>query len=74
MSIHILWTDPLQEVVRQRNGKKRWCFTCRKRRDFEYVVQSPAVMSSYGPTPHIECSVCHTHDSDLFPGHIREWE
>jgi hypothetical protein len=31
-------------------------------------------MSWYGPTPHVECSVCRLVDGDCFPGTGREWE
>ena len=41
MTVHILWTEPQKEVVRKQDGDERWCFCCRKRRVFEYVVLSP---------------------------------
>jgi hypothetical protein len=61
---------------------ERWCFTCRKRRQFEnvrdipFVPENPTIddMPWYGPTDHIECSVCKTWDGDCFPGTSREWE
>jgi hypothetical protein len=81
MSVHILRT-PMEEIVRRPDGE-RWCFTCRERRDFEYVVEAPVIDPAipldeqtgayYGPTPHIECSVCKTWDGDCFPGTNREW-
>lgn len=74
MTVHILWTEPQKEVVRKQDGDERWCFCCRKRRVFEYVVLSPIEMSYYGPTRQIECTVCKTMDGDLFPGQYREWE
>ena len=41
MSVHMLVT-PMQEVYRDPDGE-RWCFVCRKRREFTYVVQAPIV-------------------------------
>jgi len=71
-AIHIFWTEPHEEVKREPDGE-RWCFQCRKRRVFEYVVSAPVEMSYYGPRCSIECSVCHLSDGDLFPGRFREW-
>lgn len=73
MTLHIHWTEPLEEVVREDIGE-RWCFRCRKRREFQYVVKAPVdIMSYYGPSPSITCGTCTTIDSDLFPGMQREW-
>jgi hypothetical protein len=66
--------EKLEEVVRRPNGEKRWCFQCRSRRAFEYVVMAPVELSYYGPTPSIRCAHCGHTDSDLFPGRMREWE
>ena len=77
MSVHILHT-PMQEIRRRPFGE-RWCFTCRKRRDFEIVVSAPIVTSIddtgayYGPTTEIVCTHCRTTDGDCFPGTEREW-
>ena len=77
MSSHILIT-PMEEVVRRTHGE-RWCFRCRTRREFWFVLERPIVTSIddpgvyYGPTPHIECSACQTWDGDCFPGTSREW-
>jgi hypothetical protein len=76
--VHILHT-PMEEVARKAHGE-RWCFVCRKRRDFEYVITRPIVTSIhdtgawYGPSHRIECTFCKTTDSDCFPGTAREWE
>jgi hypothetical protein len=64
----------MKETVRREDGDERWCFKCRKKRQFEFVVNAPVGMSYYGPTSSIECSHCHLHDTDLFPGYEREWE
>jgi hypothetical protein len=70
MSVHILHT-PMEEVDRRSDGE-RWCFVCRTRREFAYVLFAPVEMSYYGMTRKIECTHCHTTDSDLFPGRERE--
>lgn len=63
----------LEEVVRRTHGETRYCFSCRAKRRFEYVVLAPVELSYYGPTPRIECATCHVIDGDLFPGREREW-
>lgn len=50
----------------------RWCFHCRVRHEFWYVVSVPDGFSYYGPSVGIKgikpgCS-------DLFPGWTRTWE
>lgn len=74
---------PVEEIARRPDGE-RWCFVCRKRHEFLYIVTASKLDpelpledqpgSWYGPVPHIECSVCHTWDGDCFPGWQREWE
>jgi hypothetical protein len=72
-SLHIHWTGPMTEIKRESVGE-RWCFVCRKRTTFEYVVKCPMdPCSYYGANHDIECSRCLTSDSDLFPGREREW-
>ncbi len=73
MSGHILWTEPQEEVVRK-PMKESWCFTCRARRTFVYVVMAPIEPSYYGPQRSIRCAACDTVDGDVFPGGEREWE
>lgn len=72
MSVHILWTEP-QEEIRLNQLGERWCFGCRKRRQFEHVVTAPVEPSYYGPTHSVKCSGCGLVDGDLFPGREREW-
>lgn len=69
----IICGEEMREVRRENNGE-RWCFHCRKRREFLYIVDAPVGMSYYGPTPRIECGTCKAIDGDLFPGTEREWE
>lgn len=59
------------ELFRKPDGE-RYCFVCRKRREFEHVCLATAEPSYYEPNNQIECSVCHTVDGDCFPGTVRE--
>jgi hypothetical protein len=70
--VHICWTDEQYEVFRREYGE-RWCFRCRKRRDFVHVRTASVGMSWYGPIDRIECTSCRTIDGDCFPGVVREW-
>lgn len=64
----------MREFSRKPDGETRWCFTCRKRRDFEKVISVPDGLSYYGPNGRIECTTCRTDDGDLFPGNYRIWD
>ena len=64
------------EIIRDEpHGEERWCFTCRKRREFRLIVgRDPDWQNDYyGPSGHIECAVCKTTDGDCFPGWSRTW-
>ena len=61
------------EHSRRSEGIK-WCFACRKRVEFHYIVMAPNGFSYYGPHAVIKCANCNTTDGDLFPGWQREWE
>jgi hypothetical protein len=59
----------MKEYSRRSEGV-RWCFHCRQRHEFFWVVMAPDGLSYYGPTAHMEgigrdCT-------DLFPGWTRE--
>ena len=56
------------EHSRRSEGVK-WCFKCRKRHEFWWVVMAPDGLSYYGPSAHMEgvTDECR----DLFPG--RYW-
>lgn len=59
----------MKEVSRDSEGE-RWCFHCRKRHEFWWVVTVPDGWSYYGPEARMEgvkrgCT-------DLFPGWFRE--
>jgi hypothetical protein len=70
-ALHINYGPPMEEVHRESVGV-RWCFVCRKRRSFDYVVKAPTEPSYYGPSPSIVGECGHL-DGDLFPGRYREW-
>jgi len=61
----------MKEHSRRSQGDK-WCFHCRKRHEFFWVVMVPDGPSYYGPNAGIEGigSEC----TDLFPGWTREWD
>lgn len=71
--VHVNHGPMMKEVVRRSEGEK-WCFQCRKRCEFFYIVTAPVVIDWYGPNADVECGTCNTSDADLFPGHEREWE
>lgn len=71
--VHIHHT-PMKEHSRKPDGT-RWCFHCRKRREFLFIVKAPTdPYSYYGASPSVRCSACNTMDGDLFPGNYRQWE
>ena len=61
-------------VSRRSKGDPRWCFRCRKVREFERVVIATVEPSYYEPVPQIRCVSCGLRDGDLFPGRFREWD
>jgi hypothetical protein len=72
MSLHVLVT-PMRETHRETRGI-RWCFECRRRVEFYFVVTDVIEQPSYyDPSCSIECERGH-YDGDLFPGRFREWE
>jgi hypothetical protein len=71
--VHINYGPAMEEIVRESEGE-RWCFHCRKRREFFYIVTAPVEPDWYGPNVDIKCGTCATSDGDLFPGREREWD
>lgn len=65
---------PKMEVIHSESLGERWCFRCRKRREFFYRVSAPIEPSYYDPNPSIRCDTWGHIDGDLFPGRSREWE
>jgi hypothetical protein len=62
-----------KEVHRESIGE-RWCFACRKRSEFFYVVTASVEPSYYDPDPSIRCGNCRQVDGDCGFGRYREWE
>lgn len=60
------------EHSRRSEGIK-WCFQCRTRAEFHWIVMVPDGPSYYGPEAYMKCSNCDEIDGDLFPGRYREW-
>lgn len=72
MDAYICRGPRMEEVHRESRGD-RWCFRCRRRTEFFYVVTAPMEMSYYGPNPSIRCQQDHV-DGDIGFGGSREWE
>jgi len=70
---HINRPGTTREIHREELGE-RWCFKCRKRRNFIYTVMAEIEPSYYDPNPYVRCEHCGTDDGDCFPGTHREWE
>jgi hypothetical protein len=58
------------EESHRRSEGERWCFTCRKRHEFWWVVMAPVGISYYGPSARMEG--VHRDCTDLFPGWYRQ--
>lgn len=69
--IHITRTP--MKTIHDEPDSERWCFSCRARREFRYVVKAAVEPSYYDPNPSIRCGTCGLMDGDLFPGRTREW-
>lgn len=69
--LHICRGPALEEIHREFVGE-RWCFICRKRVEFLYIVTAPVEPSYYDPNPSIRCASGHT-DGDIGFGGCREW-
>lgn len=72
-TVYICRPGPMEEIHRESDGE-RWCFKCRKRREFIYTVTAEIEPSYYDPNPAIRCGTCNTYNGDLGFGRIREWE
>lgn len=58
------------EYSRTSEGVK-WCFVCRERAEFAWVVKWPDGPSYYDGYAFMECGNCGASDGDLFPGWYR---
>lgn len=72
MSVYICG-EAMEEIHRERVGV-RWCFQCRARVEFLYIVTAPIEPSYYGPNPTIRCEPKSHIDGDCGFGGSREWE
>ena len=70
-AFHVCRT-PMEEIHRESLGD-RWCFHCRRRHEFVYLIRATVEPSYYDPTPSIQGLPCGAQDGDMFPGHEREW-
>lgn len=69
----ICYGPPMKRIKDEPDGE-RWCFRCRKVREFRFTVDAPTEPSYYGAHPAVRCGHCGTVDGDCFPGRFREWE
>jgi hypothetical protein len=65
--------NKMERIVDRVDGDPRWCFKCRKKREFRYVVDREVGYSYYDPSPSVICGTCRTPDGDCFPGICRTW-
>lgn len=63
----------MKEIKRDSQGVK-WCFHCRKRCEFFFIVTVEVEPSYYGPNCYVQCGECKTSDGDCFPGRERTWD
>lgn len=63
---------PMEEIHRESVGV-RWCFVCRGRHEFLYLVHATVEPSYYDPNPSIRCGNCGQIDGDCGFGRCREW-
>lgn len=63
------------EVKHRKSLGIKWCFECRRRREFEKHILVPSTDEGrwYGPVPEVVCLHCGTVNGDCFPGWSREW-
>ena len=68
----------MEESSRASMGVK-WCFECRSRNEFQWIVMAPVIdwnheatiyAAMWGPTAHSECGNCGEHAGELFPGWV----
>ena len=70
----VVCAPEMREVHRETVGV-RWCFHCRERVEFVFVVLDTVEKPTYwDPIRAIRCSACNTTDGDCGFGRSREWE
>lgn len=79
--VTICYGPQMQESSRRSMGVK-WCFKCRSRNEFAWIVMSPVIdwddeasiyAAMWGPTAHSECGGCKQSAGELFPGWEYNW-
>lgn len=73
-NLTICYGPETERVKDEVDGDPRWCFTCRKVREFRFTIDMPTGVSYYGPNVAIRCGTCGKDDGDMFPGRYRIWE
>ena len=68
----VICRTPMKVVHRESLGE-RWCFQCRARVEFVYLVWDTVEPSYYEPNPGIECVPRSHNDGDMGFGRIRDW-
>lgn len=71
-TVHVNRPGPIRTIVDEPHGDPRWCFRCRKRVPFRFIVRGEIEPSYYEPVPDVRCEAGHS-DGDMFPGRFREW-
>lgn len=71
-AVYICQGPEMEAVVDEPDGERRWCFACRERVDFRFIVEASKEPSYWPPFTSIQCVHGHI-DGDLFPGRAREW-
>lgn len=69
----VICGEQMERVKDEKHGEDRWCFRCRKVREFRFIVMAPVGYSYYEPNPSIRCGNCDLQDGDMFPGWSRTW-
>ncbi|HVX57390.1 MAG TPA: hypothetical protein VHA37_06685 [Candidatus Saccharimonadales bacterium] len=76
VQVHVFTGPPMEEASRTAMGVK-WCFKCRTRAKFSWIVMAPVIdwddensisAAMVGPYAHSECGNCKQHAGELFPG------
>lgn len=76
-------TGPAMEERSRESMGVRWCFKCRGRHEFFWIVMVPVIDFSneasiyaamWGPTAHSICTGCGQSWGELFPGRFYQWE
>lgn len=76
VQVHVFTGPPMEEASRTSMGTK-WCFKCRTRAEFTWIVKAPIIdwdddnsiaAAMIGPYAHSECGNCKQHGGELFPG------